>query len=127
MIKKTVDLSKHSLSSAKRISTQMKKDSPNTQFHFILPSANAKKTNPQDATKKIAVKCPICNSQLVSTEEAIVCSSSNIKLIIDDIKAAKKRYGDSAGLWLNKTAYRFLEQYEHDHEQLKCDFYEKKY
>lgn len=123
---KTVDLSKYSMPKAKKMMVSLTKNNPNIKYHFILPSSQPKKSNINEGTKRISIKCPQCNSQLISTEDAIVCSSSNIKLIVADIKATKERYGDAAGLWLGKTAYRFLEQFEKDPENLKCDFYEKK-
>jgi len=126
MSSKVVDLSMHSLAKARRLMNKIKKDNQTVKLHFKLPAAKTKHTSQQEQVKRISVKCPQCNSQLVSTDDAITCSSSNMKYIVDDIKAAKERYGDSAGLWLGKTAYRFLEQYEQDQDSLRCDFYEAK-
>lgn len=123
MSKQTVDLSKHSLANAKRITNRLKKEQPGVKFHFILPVANGgSKKN-----KKSVVKCPICNSDLERTEEGVKCTSANVPAILSDIAEAKQRYRESAGLWLSKVAYRFLAHYERDGVKAVCDFFEKVY
>jgi len=127
MKKRTIDLSKQPLKKAKKMMNDARIKYKGEQIHFILPNrGEVKAKSASNPALGIFAKCPQCNSRLQSKGDEITCTSSNMDLILADLKFTKERYGDKADLFISKTAYRFLDQYLKDPQNVKCDFYYKK-
>lgn len=85
---------------------------------FKLPDKDKKKKNKPREKKR----CPYCTSQLVEDGYDMKCSSTNLKLIIEEIKNTKLRHGDKADLFLSTKASRYYHEYLIDGEHLVCSY-----